>query len=493
MRLNIAALLIFLMSFSLLTRAQSTTTQYPYQSEDALAYASPTVIHSYSETEVKDRIASMSSPIVTMKYTPVVASYVKTYALMRREKTEWMLGRTAMYFPLFEKYLTERNLPKELKYLSVVESALNPEAVSRSGAVGLWQFMPPTGKEYGLSINSMIDERKDPHKATKAALTYLSRLYNKFGNWELALAAYNGGPGRVNRAIKRGRSKNFWKIKRYLPKETRNYIPAFIGATYIMSHFDKHQLTPVYPEPDLQLTESTRVYRPITFQQISDVTGVPMKVIEVLNPAYNRRNIPHSSKGNYVTLPQHAMGLFLQFLGRPDTELNRITVSPPVVGTSVANNPNYYKTTYIVNQGDDIYSVADKFKCEPNDIKNWNYLTAPSLAPGLKLIVYMPKARNKWSEFEQLPARNFTITEPEFEPIKQKDIQLLPQPEPIKFSFFKSNKKDKKVYYQLRRRETLRDITKKHPDVTIEDILRLNKIQNEQAIKPGTRLIIKEK
>lgn len=493
MRLTIVTLLITVFFINLSSFAQTSVPQYPYDDSQTLAYVESPVSHSYTETEVKERITKMKSPIVTMKYTPVVSSYVKTYSLLKRDRTEWMLGRTVMYFPIFEKYLKERGLPNDLKYLSVVESALNPSAVSRSGAVGLWQFMPPTGKEYGLSISSLMDERKDPHKSTQAALTYLARLYKRFGSWELALAAYNGGPGRVNRAIKRGRSKNFWTIKKYLPKETRNYIPAFIGATYIMKNYDKHQLTPVYPEPDLQLTEATKIYQSVSFQQISDVTGVPIRLIEVLNPAYAFQNIPHSREGNYVILPQFAMGSFLQFLGRPDTELTRITVTPPIVGTAVANNPNYFKTTYMVAPGDDIIKVADMFKCEPNDIKNWNYLTSPTLAPGLKLIVYMPKSRDKWTEVASLPSKNFTISQPEFESIEEKDIQLLPQPEPIKFSFFKSNKKDKKVYYQLRRRETLLDITKKYPDVSIEDILKLNKIQNEQIIKPGTRLLIKNK
>ena len=175
-------------------------------------------------------------------------------------------------------------MPLDLKFLSVVESALNPMAVSRSGAVGLWQFMPATGREYGLKISRYVDERKDPVKSTLAAIKYLKKQYNRYGNWELALAAYNGGPGRVNRAIKRGRSKNFWRIRKYLPRETRNYVPAYIAATYIANFYHMHDLVPIYPDLELQLTESVKVYETLNFSEIEAITGTPEYIIEILNP-----------------------------------------------------------------------------------------------------------------------------------------------------------------------------------------------------------------
>jgi len=185
----------------------------------------------YSDQELETQIQQMYSEVVPARLNPAVKSYIKTYTVKRRDKTAAMLGRKEMYFSMFEKYAVEQNVPTDLKYLSIVESALNPNAESRSGAVGLWQFMPATGSSLGLKINRDVDERKDPHKSTKAAYKYLNKQYKRYGNWELALAAYNGGPGRVNRAIKRGRSKNFWRIQKYLPKETRNYVPAFIRLT----------------------------------------------------------------------------------------------------------------------------------------------------------------------------------------------------------------------------------------------------------------------
>jgi len=225
------------------------------------SYTYETIIPTFTDSEIRDRLSRITSSVAPPRFTSVVKSYINTYTVKKRQHTEAMLGRISIYFPMFEKYLSENNLPVDLKYLSIVESALNPKAVSRSGAVGLWQFMPPTGKENGLKINSTVDERRDPHKSTLAAAKYLKKQYKRYNNWELALAAYNGGPGRVNRAIKRGRSKNFWRIKRYLPKETQNYVPAFIAATYVVNYYPEHNLVPVYPEIDLQMTELIKIYK----------------------------------------------------------------------------------------------------------------------------------------------------------------------------------------------------------------------------------------
>ena len=220
----------------------------------------------YNKADVTPRVQTLQT-IVTPKYTSAVEGYIKGYTIRNREKSELILGRASRYFPMFEKYLKEAGLPDDLKYLSVVESALVPKALSRVGAGGLWQFMPPTGASYGLKIDRYVDDRSCPHKSTQAAMKHLASLYKRFQNWELALAAYNSGGGRVNRAIKMARSKNFWKVQRYLPRETRNYVPAFIAATYLYKYYTAHELLPVYPELDLQLTETMRVYSYLSFQK----------------------------------------------------------------------------------------------------------------------------------------------------------------------------------------------------------------------------------
>ncbi|MEL6926733.1 MAG: transglycosylase SLT domain-containing protein, partial [Bacteroidota bacterium] len=300
----------------------------------------------------------------------------------------------------FEKYISEFGLPMDMKYLSVVESALNPNAVSRSRAVGLWQFMSPTAKDYNMKINRLIDERRDPHKSTKAAMEHLTRLYKRFGNWELALAAYNGGAGRVSSAIRRARSKNFWRVARYLPRETRNYVPAFIAASYLMHYYHHHNLVPMYPNLDRQTAETVRIYDRITFQRISELTGAPMDIIEEMNPAYLQKFIPSSARGNYLTLPQNAMAYFRNYMRLPDSgsaiELVSTPIPAPPQITKAASN--YIKTYYTVQRGEDIVSVAKLFGCTPRDIQDWNRLGAPYIGPGQLLILYQPK-----SSLEQSP------------------------------------------------------------------------------------------
>lgn len=205
----------------------------------------------FSESEVSERLSYLTG-CTPLNYNAVVRAYLQTYLYKKPEKTRDMLSKAGMYFHIFEAELKANGMPEDLKYLSVTESALNPLAVSRCGATGLWQFMPATGSEYGLEQNSAVDERSNPVEATRAALKYLKRLYGMYNDWALALAAYNSGPGNVNRAIKRGHSRNFWVIQKYLPQETRNYVPAFVSATYICNFYMMHNLMPDYPDLDMR-------------------------------------------------------------------------------------------------------------------------------------------------------------------------------------------------------------------------------------------------
>jgi len=241
----------------------------------------------YTDEEIRMRLRNIASCVIP-RYTDVVKGYIRTYTIKKRDKTERMLGKTVMYFPIFQKYAKEYGLPDALKYLSVTESALDPIAISSAKAVGLWQFMKLTGEEYGLRIDATVDERRDPHLSTDAAMRYLQRQYKRFGNWPLAIAAYNSGGGNVSRAVRRGRSKNFWKIRKYLPKETRNYVPAYIAAAYLLQNYEQHNLNPIYPEMDLQLTDAVKVYDNLDFNQISAMTGLSITTIRALNPSYKR-------------------------------------------------------------------------------------------------------------------------------------------------------------------------------------------------------------
>jgi len=274
----------------------------------------------YTDEEIRMRLRNIASCVIP-RYTDVVKGYIRTYTIKKRDKTERMLGKTVMYFPIFQKYAKEYDLPDALKYLSVTESALDPIAISSAKAVGLWQFMKLTGEEYGLRIDATVDERRDPHLSTDAAMRYLQRQYKRFGNWPLAIAAYNSGGGNVSRAVRRGRSKNFWKIRKYLPKETRNYVPAYIAAAYLLQNYEQHNLNPIYPEMDLQLTDVVKIYDNLDFNQISAMTGLSITTIRALNPSYKRDFIPANIKGNFLILPKRVVNDFNIIFRRPDSRM----------------------------------------------------------------------------------------------------------------------------------------------------------------------------
>lgn len=274
------------------------------------AFAGETVLERYntiSPDELKERLDMMSSQI-ELKYTSEVHSIINEYIKGYRKGSEVLLGRGNQYFPIYDNEFEKAGLPAELKYLSVVESSLQPTAVSQSGAVGLWQFISSTGKIYGLTINSTVDERKDPMRSTQAAVQFLQDLYIQFGDWTLALAAYNCGPGGVSKAQRRSQNNtdNFWKIKPYLPKETRRYVPKFVAISYVMNYSMHHGLEPLFESNEESLA-TLKVHDYTTFKEISRVTGLDVASIKYLNPAFLKNYIPKSTKGYFLTLPEKSM------------------------------------------------------------------------------------------------------------------------------------------------------------------------------------------
>ncbi len=441
----------------------------------------------YTDADLRRRLAETKSDVIRPRLTPGVKSYVRTYTVRRRESTEIMIGKTAIYFPIFEKHLREAGLPTDLKYLPIIESALKPEARSPVGAGGLWQFMPSTGKMYGLKINSYVDERSDPNKASKAAAKFLGDLYRQYGDWALCLAAYNAGPGRVNKAIKKGRSRNFWKIQKYLPKETRSYVPGFIAATYLMQHYEAHGLTAVMPEYDLQVTETTKIYNDMTFQQIAEVSGTSYHIVQTLNPSYKKGMIKADvQEGSYLILPYTSIGAFMRFQHGDAFFANS---SPK---EKVEANKETIRTEYMVRAGDDLKSIAAIFNCKPENIKSWNRLSSSLVSPGQRLVIFeqirvSKRQKKTYPKIDLLSSTRIKNVSSSLSGENKNDVPFETPKE--------SNNRDKDgeyLYYSVRRGESIKDIADKFEGVNIEDILEDNDVRSSNQVKTGMVLMIRK-
>lgn len=265
----------------------------------------------YNREDYIDQLSRMPT-IMEMAYNEVVQKFIDRYSGRLRHSISYMLGASNFYMPIFEEALEAYQIPLELKYLPVIESALNPNAVSRVGATGLWQFMLATGKQYGLQVNSLVDERRDPVKASYAAAQYLRDLYRVFGDWNLVIAAYNCGPGNINKAIHRagGENKDYWHIYPYLPRETRGYVPAFIAANYIMTYYSYHNICPMVTRLPAN-TDTVMVNRDIHLEQVAAVVGLNIDLLRSLNPMYRRDIIPGNTEPMPLRLPLADIGRFI--------------------------------------------------------------------------------------------------------------------------------------------------------------------------------------
>jgi membrane-bound lytic murein transglycosylase D len=301
------------------------------------------------------------------------------------------MAKSKYYFPMFEKYLDQYDIPLEMKYLAVVESALRPKVRSSAGATGLWQFMYGTGKQFDLKVSSYVDERKDPVKATIAACKYLSQLFTIFGDWDLALAAYNSGPGNVRKAIKRsGGNKNYWNIRPYLPRETAGYVPAFYATMYIFEYAKDHEVYSEIPDFFNFQTDTIRVKRTISFDQISEKIDLDEKIIAALNPSYKLAIIPFIKDKNYaLRLPTNKIIEFLE----KETEIYALAAEDDAKREKPL--PRYFemdkRIRYKVKKGDFLGKIANKFGVRISDIKRWNSLKSTRLSIGQRLYIYPRK------------------------------------------------------------------------------------------------------
>lgn len=325
---------------------------------------------------------------VPLTYNAHVKGFIELYANRRRKQSSRMLGLSYVYFPLFEEYLSKYNLPLELKYLAMVESALNPTAGSKAGAKGLWQFMSFTGSEYGLKITSLIDERFDPEKETDAACQYLKSLYSRYGDWFLVLAAYNSGPGTVNKAILRaGGVKNYWAIWPYLPAETRGYVPAFIAVTYVMNYAPEHNIYPMDPGLLMHGTDTVTVRKRVAFEQLNECIGVPMSDLTFFNPQYTKGIIPGTDERPYeLRMPTKYTLRYVQLEDSIYSYVSRTEKTREVVEEKVETVSDSFVHT--VKKGESLGSIARKYHVTVSNIKKWNRLKRETIHVGQKLTIY---------------------------------------------------------------------------------------------------------
>lgn len=354
----------------------------------------------FPDSVYNERITEMSlqSPFEYV-YNSDVRRFIDLYAFKRRALTARILGLSQIYFPLFEEQLDKYNMPLELKYLAVIESALNPVANSRAGAKGLWQFMYGTGKVYGLKISTYTDDRFDPVKSTVAACQHLSDLYDIYGNWSLALAAYNSGAGNVNKAIRRaGGAKNFWVIQRYLPRETRSYIPAFIAASYVMTYASEHKIYPVDPGILFYEIDTVTVRNPLTFEQISEMLRIPYDEIRFLNPEFKQGVIPATPEMPYkLRLRKIHIGDFIN----NETALYDYKTKTGIQKDSLvllALRSNRETMEYRVKNGETMAGIAKKFHMSISELKSLNNLKRSYVRPRQNLLVYTSPAKSRFAE-----------------------------------------------------------------------------------------------
>lgn len=442
----------------------------------------------------EERISKISSPI-EYTYNEDVQAFIDLYTLRRRGQVSNMLGLSQVYFPMFEEELDKNNMPIELKYLPIIESALNTNAVSKAGASGLWQFMLGTGKLMGLKIDSYVDERRDPHMATKAACQYLQDLHDIYDNWLLAIAAYNCGPGNVNKALRKagGENKTFWDIEQYLPKETRGYVPAFIAATYVFEYNKEHNIRPAEFGYNFSMIDTLMITKKMTINQLAPFVGLTPEEIAFHNPALKTKTIPGSPYPYPIHLPMKAVALYFAnedslfaSLEKKDaatlsTLAKTTTTTKTDASTTTASTSETIidptaptLVNYTVKKGDNLGYISDWFDCTVTDIKKWNSFSSTKIIPGQKLKLYVPAGHK--DEYAQI--NKMTLSEKQ----KLTDIQL------ISGAAKEKAVADEIIYYTVKPGDTLWEISQKYPENTVDGIRSLNGLAKNETLKSGQKI-----
>lgn len=464
------------------------------------------------------RLQSLQSA-VSLSFNPTVRNFISMYTLRKPKQVAIMLGLANYYFPIFEEALAKYGLPMELKYLPIIESALNPGANSSASAIGLWQFMYSTARMYKLEVSTFVDERRDPIKSTDAAVRYLRDLYSIYKDWHLVIAAYNCGPGTVNKAIKRsGDKRDYWKIYYRLPKETRGYVPAFIAANYVMNFYQNHNILPKGPDFPI-ITDTIMVNDYLNFNQISEVLGISADELRTLNPQYRRDIIPASKDKPYsLVLPQDEISEYIE----NESEIHDYRREEFFPNNQIVNPQNYYahlnsgeikgkdKVLYTIKNGDNVSLIAQWFRVQVSDLRYWNNIHKNLIRAGSKLTIYVPKGQGDYyKSFNRM-----SLAE------KQRSLKRKPTTNPVnlaknsgqganaksvssKNTDVKSvaendNKSDsgddsEYIYYRVKSGDSFWSIAKKFPGVSNSDIMKLNNMNESANLKVGQVLKIMPK
>lgn len=386
-------------------------------------------------------------------YNEPVKAYIDAYAVKNRTKVARMLGLAELYFPMFEETLDRYDLPLELKYLAIVESALNPNARSRSGAMGLWQFMYRTGKIYDLNSTSYIDDRRDPYQSTRAACEYFRFLYDMFGDWQLVLAAYNGGPGNLLKAIRRaGGKRDYWEVRPYLRRETQGYVPAFFAVNYVMQNASENNIYPVKPDFFRYELDTIVIHKYTNLNTLASVLQIPVEQVKFLNPTFRQAIIPASKKGYPLLLPKEKIGIFLTH------QESIYDLGKEKVNDAYAKQTEIMKgvrKTHRIKRGETLGGIAARYRVRVSDLRDWNGIRGNLIREGQNLIVYSRTATKSKSSSKSTVAAT----------------------------------DGKGRYHVIQAGDTLWDIAKKN-GITVGKLKQLNNINNHYNLKIGSKLKI---